>query len=177
MANAGVKTLLQSKEIREATDPTSGTHAQPAAPRPLLGLGVPQALAKPAATLFLGPPSAEFPGSTPPPNCCSLKRTFACTNLLLLSLADPDDATDEAASPGPCRHILCPEDNTEPTAPPVSNPGVPWHPTNEGLAGVPQDPAARFCSAQEELGTVTSPEDTPTPLSIPPGLPDSPRKP
>lgn len=54
MANAGVKTLLQSKEIREAMDPTSGTRAEPTAPRPLLGLGAPQALAKPAAVAFLG---------------------------------------------------------------------------------------------------------------------------
>ncbi|KAM6244473.1 testis-specific serine kinase substrate isoform 2-T2 [Spheniscus humboldti] len=116
MANAGVKTLLQSKEIREAMDPTSGTRAQPAAPRPLLG--APQALTKPAAASFLGPPSAEFPRSSPPSNCCSLKRTLACTNLLLLSLADADDAADEEASPGPRLHTPCPKDSTQPTAPP-----------------------------------------------------------
>lgn len=54
MANAGVKTLLQSQELREAMDPASGSHAQPAAPRPLLGLAAPQALAQPVAVSFLG---------------------------------------------------------------------------------------------------------------------------
>lgn len=51
MANAGLKTLMQSKEIREAMDPMSGTHAQPAASRCLLS---PQALAKPSVASFLG---------------------------------------------------------------------------------------------------------------------------
>ncbi|XP_069665713.1 testis-specific serine kinase substrate [Haliaeetus albicilla] len=117
MGNAGVKTLLQSTELMEAMDPKSGTPAQPAAPRPLLELGAPQGLTKPAAVSFLGPASAEFPRSRPPPNCCTLKRTFACTNLLLLSLADPDGAADGEASPGPHLHTPCPRDNTESTAP------------------------------------------------------------
>ncbi|KAM9599161.1 testis-specific serine kinase substrate isoform 2-T2 [Morphnus guianensis] len=117
MGNAGVKTLLQSTELMEAMDPKSGTPAQPAAPRPLLEVGAPQGLTKPASVSFLGPPSAEFPRSPPPPNCCTLKRTFACTNLLLLSLADPDGAADGEASPGPHLHTPCPRDNTESTAP------------------------------------------------------------
>lgn len=53
MGNAGVKTLLQSTELMEATDPKSGNPAQPAAPKPLLELGAPQGLAKPAAVSFL----------------------------------------------------------------------------------------------------------------------------
>ena len=53
MADAGVKTLLQSKKIRVAADPTSSTHAQPADPRPLLSLGAPQALNNPTAVSFL----------------------------------------------------------------------------------------------------------------------------
>nr|XP_021147628.1 uncharacterized protein LOC110360986 isoform X5 [Columba livia] len=100
MANAGLKTLVPSKEIREAVDPISGTHAQPAAS------------------------SVEFPRSAPSSSCCTLKRTFGSTNLLLLSLDDADDTAEEeeeeeAASPGPCLHSPCPKDNTEPIAAPT----------------------------------------------------------
>nr|XP_021147626.1 uncharacterized protein LOC110360986 isoform X3 [Columba livia] len=121
MANAGLKTLVPSKEIREAVDPISGTHAQPAASRCLLS---PQALAKPSVASFLGAPSVEFPRSAPSSSCCTLKRTFGSTNLLLLSLDDADDTAEEeeeeeAASPGPCLHSPCPKDNTEPIAAPL----------------------------------------------------------
>lgn len=53
-ASTGVKTPLQVKVIREAMDPTLSTHAQPAAPRCLLGPGAPQALTRSASVSFLG---------------------------------------------------------------------------------------------------------------------------
>lgn len=78
----------------------------------------------------VSPPIAEFRRNSTPQNCYNLKRTFACTNLLLLSLASPDSPTDKEASLGPHLHTSCSQDKSEPTAPVVSalweRPKHPW---------------------------------------------------
>ncbi|XP_051487944.1 proline-, glutamic acid- and leucine-rich protein 1-like [Apus apus] len=77
------------KEIEEGMDNmTLGSPAQPAAP---------QALPKPAAITLL-----------------RLRRTFACTDLLRLSLAQPQGPAHQEGTPGPNLHPLCPEDSTQP---------------------------------------------------------------
>lgn len=85
--------------------------------------GCPTAIEVPitSSAPWVTPHSKEFPRSTPPPNGCTLKRTFACTNLLLLSLADPDGATDGGAFPGPQLHTPCLKNNGELSTPLVSD--------------------------------------------------------
>lgn len=80
----------------------------------------------------VSPPIAEFPRNSTPQNCYGLKRTFACTNLLLLSPASPDSSAEREASLGPPVHTSCSQDKSEPAAPAVSArwecPKHPWEP-------------------------------------------------
>lgn len=78
----------------------------------------------------VSPPIAEFRRSSTPQNCYNLKRTFACTNLLPLSLASPDSSAEREASLSPRPHTSCSQDKSEPTTPLVSahweRPKHPW---------------------------------------------------
>eukprot|EP00075_Anas_platyrhynchos_P035610 XP_027324863.1 testis-specific serine kinase substrate isoform X3 [Anas platyrhynchos] len=109
MANAGVKTLLQSKELLEAMEAPLGSQAQPPVSCPLLGPGPPQALARHAAI--------SSPGNSTPQNCYNLKRTFACTNLLQLSLASPDSSTERRLPSVPTCTRRAPRINLSPPPP------------------------------------------------------------
>ncbi|KAM9016104.1 testis-specific serine kinase substrate isoform 2-T2 [Ara ararauna] len=126
MAKASVETLLQPTEIREPMEPTVGNHSQPVSSRAKLGLTSSHSLAEPMSISFLG---TEFPMGAATPHCCGLKRTFACTDLLLLSLAEDekadnaeeDDDADRKAPPGPPIHQLSSMGTTKPATPLVSD--------------------------------------------------------
>ncbi|XP_065539736.1 uncharacterized protein LOC136016455 [Lathamus discolor] len=123
MAKASVETLLQPTEIRGPVEPPAGNHTQPASSRAKLSLTSSQSLAEPVSVSFL---STEFPMGAATPHHCGLRRTFACTNLLLLlSLADDEEAddaeeeddADRKAPPIPPAHRPSSMDTTKPATP------------------------------------------------------------
>lgn len=101
-------------------------------------------------------PSTELPRISSSQSGYSLKRSFACTNLLLLSMASPDGSVDSEASLIPHVHMSCSKDKSKPTTSTVSD-----------CWGYPTSLGARWYPT-----TQTKTGDVPTPL----GMPDTPRK-
>lgn len=92
-------------------DPLTGSQAQPPATHSLL---VTQTPSKYAATSTPSSPSTEMPRISSSQSGYSLKRSFACTNLLLLSLASPDGSVGSDASLVPRVRMSCSKEKSKP---------------------------------------------------------------
>lgn len=66
-------------------------------------------------------PGTELPRISSSQSGYSLKRSFACTNLLLLSLASPDGSVGSEAPLVPHIRVSCSKDKSKPTASTVSD--------------------------------------------------------